>query len=118
MGMLPNAEFGTLFSAFLRGRGGDPTPPRIVFVADHHPVCAAKDAAQLLLIAQPPLLEEEGKKSATSCFGSAASFTVKLPHDYAPVMTCRAGRPYDSLAFFLVLLVFLSFNYETESACE
>jgi hypothetical protein len=30
-------------------------------VFDHHPVCAAKDAAQLFLIAQPPLLGEEGK---------------------------------------------------------
>jgi hypothetical protein len=27
---------------------------------DHHPVCAAKDASRLFLIAHPPLLKEEG----------------------------------------------------------
>ena len=32
-----------------------------LLVVDHHPVCAAKVAAQLFLIAQTPLLGEEGK---------------------------------------------------------
>src|SRR5215468_3090771 len=32
-----------------------------LMVFTHHPVCAAKDAAQLFLIAQTPLLGEEGK---------------------------------------------------------
>jgi len=37
----------------------------ILFEITNHPVCAAKEASQHLLIAQPPLLENGGEWSLT-----------------------------------------------------
>src|SRR5262249_35050882 len=60
-----------------------------------HPVCAAKVASQLFLIAQPPLLYEEG---CTACLAVTLGDTPLSPavnsfRPYSHSFTFSTGRP-------------------------
>ena len=73
------------------GRGGDLIPPEFLFVADHHPVCAAKDASQLFLdrAATSPRRGGEKRFRRHNCMSSSPKKTSN--YEGSHVRHCLSG---------------------------